>query len=632
MGIDVRGQVVAWAAAGIPLLIAFLQTLLALFGYTSSGAGLTPVAEPVLSVPVFYEAAIVFKDSSTVVMALFGLIVAAWAAQGAAMQLLEHREAAYSTATLSAVLFFALFFGVYAPLASADVPAAQLGAFYLVPIFAAALQLYAVRTYPWNEVVLEETSGDLADLETDLADTRSTFDSGFDARFGRLDELEPVAPGGVEDVRDGRAAFHERLDELASDIEDVRQLDDGEEAANARAALETELAAIDPEAELDGLDERLERALVSGLRTEYGEFVVRSPFDERFRAVNLPTEYRELSVPHAGEDVHVDHVDEVLVDLARDTDDYAAVAEAIEAVDDHRSATRSYIESETAPIVDTIRTTQDRLETVESQVERIDTPFSDRVEQVLVEGHHPELVAVRDVESAVSDARAELHDCAFEEAAQIADGAAEDAGTLVSTVELLTTLESSIDAGHRTVSIPPAVQGAYIAALVPAIRSGYPELAVSFDEASGQLEFDHGDATPEPESDDDSDGVDDTRTDASGTTDTVTSTTGRNDTGRIASPEAVVDGVLYAFRDFASSAEEGERIVQYRTSDLPDSVATADVLGNVERFASRQSDLFDAVDLQGTDPPGYIEFTAADGVSIDRAMEQAHSRFREKYT
>jgi len=56
------------------------------------------------------------------------------------------------------------------------------------------------------------------------------------------------------------------------------------------------------------------------------------------------------------------------------------------------------------------------------------------------------------------------------------------------------------------------------------------------------------------------------------------------------------------------------------------------VLVNVERFAGRQSDLFESVDLQSPEPPGFIEFTPADGESIERSMSTARERFREKYT
>jgi hypothetical protein len=131
---DSRRSLVAWGTAGVPLIVTLVQTLMALFGYTSKSAGVEPVADPLLSVPVLFEAAVVFKDSSVIVMGLFLLIAGAWVGQGVSMFSLEHREAAYGAVTLAAVLFFALFFGVYAPLFSSGVSAIQLLVFSLVPV------------------------------------------------------------------------------------------------------------------------------------------------------------------------------------------------------------------------------------------------------------------------------------------------------------------------------------------------------------------------------------------------------------------------------------------------------------------------------------------------------------------
>lgn len=627
MGIDThrtaRRQAVAWGTAGVPLLVALVQTSLALFGYTSGTAGLTPIAEPILSVPVLFEAAVVFKGSSALVMGLFVLIVAAWAAQGAAMLVAEHREVAYGTATLSAVLFFALFFGVYAPLWSADVPAAQLGAFSLVPVCATALQFYAVGTYPWNDVVLEETSGDLSRLESELARLRSTFESEYDARFGGVEPLEAVAPGGLDRLREGAAAFRERLDAVESGIEEARTLDDAEAARAARADVESTLAELSVERRIGELDDGFERALTSGLRTEYGGFEVESRFGGRYRTVNLPTDYRELPIPGVDGPVHVDHVADELVDLCARVDDYAAVASAVDAVEAHRATVREYVSDREATVADRVETADRRLDTVEEQVDALDAPFRDRTEEVFVAGRDPDVTAVRDVRADLDAARDALHDCRFDEAESLAAAAADDARTLTTTVELLSTLEASVDAGHGSVSVPASVPTASIEAVLPSIRAGYDRVEISLADGGKRLAFVHGgaDETADPDYEDDSDDSDDGDGLAAGPS-----------RERVASPEAVVDEVLYAFRDFQTGATDDERVVQYRLEDLPDAVATRDVLVNVERFASRQSDLFDAVDMQGPEPPGFIEFTPASDTSAARALDRTHHRFREKYT
>jgi len=630
-----HGQTVAWGAAGIPLVVALVQTLMALFGYTSSSAGLTPIADPVLSIPVLFEAAVVFKDSSVVVMGLFLLIALAWGAQGGAMLVVEHREAAYGAATLSAVLFFALFFGVYAPLASADIPLIQLAAFYAVPVCAAALQLFAVVTYPWNEVVLEETGGDLGRLEAEVANERSAFDAAFDARFEGLETLSNVAPGGVRDVRDGAEAFRARLDDIDDDIDEIRTMSDGEAARAARAGVESELAGLDSDARIEELADGFEGALASGIRTEYGEFVVRSEYDERYRTVNLPTNHRELSIPGAGDAVHLDHVDEELESLARTGNSFGAVATAVEAVDEHRQRVRAHVREREAPVVEAISTAGARLDTLDRQLDSMDVPFGDRVEEVLVDGRDPDLDGARDVRADLDRARESLHECQFDEARSTAESAADGAATLVTTAELLSTLEASIDARHATVSIPAEIPDGYIEAIVPAIRSGYDGLDATVAAGGDRIAFTYDDERDEASDPTDAGGAHDTApddtVDRTGRSDAVESGTGRESV-RVAPPEEVLDGVLYAFREFEDGADGDERIAQFRLEDLPDAVATRDVLVNVERFAGRQSDLFESVDLQSPEPPGFIEFTPADGESIERSMSTARERFREKYT
>jgi hypothetical protein len=180
---DSRRSLVAWGTAGVPLIVTLVQTLMALFGYTSKSAGVEPVADPLLSVPVLFEAAVVFKDSSVIVMGLFLLIAGAWVGQGVSMFSLEHREAAYGAVTLAAVLFFALFFGVYAPLFSSGVSAIQLLVFSLVPVVASGLMVYAAYNFPWARTVERQANADIGDIESTLDDAERTYLDEHDRRF-----------------------------------------------------------------------------------------------------------------------------------------------------------------------------------------------------------------------------------------------------------------------------------------------------------------------------------------------------------------------------------------------------------------------------------------------------------------
>jgi hypothetical protein len=310
-------------------------------------------------------------------------------------------------------------------------------------------------------------------------------------------------------------------------------------------------------------------------------------------------------------------------------------AAAVEAVDGHRQRVRAHVREREAQVVEAISTARDRLDTLEGQLDAMDVPFDDRIHEVLIDGRDPDLAGARDLRAELDGARESLHECQFDEARSTAEAAAEDAATLVTTAELLSTLEASIDARHASVSIPAEIPDGYVEAIVPAMRAGDDSLDVRVAAGGDRISFTYdGDAdggnTPadagsgrEPDSDDTADPAERSEGGESGT--------GRESV-RIAPPDEVVDGVLYAFREFENGAGADDRIAQFRLEDLPDAVATRDVLVNVERFAGRQSDLFESVDLQSPEPPGFIEFTPADGESIERSMATAHRRFREKYT
>jgi hypothetical protein len=93
----------------------------------------------------------------------------------------------------------------------------------------------------------------------------------------------------------------------------------------------------------------------------------------------------------------------------------------------------------------------------------------------------------------------------------------------------------------------------------------------------------------------------------------------------------VVDEVLYVLRELSTAAERGETFLQYNLDDLPSSMATADVLVNTRRFVERQTDLFDRVELQSPEPPGFFELTAAADTDVDTALSTARERFRDRH-
>jgi hypothetical protein len=634
MDLRARKQTAAWILSGIPLLVATIQTVLALFGYTSSSAGLTPIAEPILSIPVLFEAAVVFKDSSVIVMGLFLLIALAWGGQGVATLWAEHREASYGAATLSAVLFFALFFGVYSPLLSAEIPTVQLGLFYCVPVLAAGLQFYAVATYPWNETVLEETGTNLGELSAELESIQTTFESGYQRRFEDVDQLSIVAPNGVEQMQADADTFRDRLDELEEKIETTRELDDGAQAAAAVREIEGEIGNLAPENRLDGLDSALREALKRGIGTRYNEISIDSELGDSFVIANLPTEYRELRIPEFDGPVRLNELRQTLEDLTKQADTVAPVTAAISAVEQHISELEAYISNQEGPVVAHTREAEQGLETVEELLDKIDTPFETRVEDVLINGVVDGIDGASDIEQQLESAHKNLLNCNFDAAEREADTAATTASTLVTTTELLSIIATKLDTGGGKATIPNSDVRVYIDELLPAMENTISSYTITVTPGD-QLEFQPKSTSPSGSDDEEAstsvktDGEADLTETSTDTTETdQQSSSTRNE--RVASPEDVVDEVLYALREFEAAATSADR-VEYQTDDLPDHVASRDVLINLQRFANRQSDLFDEVEIQDDAPPGHISFASGD-TSVKRALKQTHQRFREKYT
>jgi len=107
--------------------------------------------------------------------------------------------------------------------------------------------------------------------------------------------------------------------------------------------------------------------------------------------------------------------------------------------------------------------------------------------------------------------------------------------------------------------------------------------------------------------------------------------TAGEETETVAQPDAVVDEVLYVLRELSTAAERGDTFLQYSLEELPSSMANPDVLVNLRRFAERQTDLFDRVDLQSPEPPGFLELTADGDTDVEEAVTTTRERFRERH-
>lgn len=630
MELDSDVSVGAWVVAGVPLLVTFGQTVLALLDWTSQDLGVYDLLSPLFAIDVVFEAAVVFKQQPGVVVFLFLLIATAWVVQGAGMLVMRNRDIAVGAAGFASVTYLVLFFGVYSTLLGRGIGTLQLGGFFLVPLAASALLVTAALAHDWSSDVLDRASGELGDLEVAVEDARDTFDDTFEARIGDLDALRSVAPSGVSEAKAERDAFHERCDELLSEVRALEGTEDAARLQSEVSRLESRVDGLAPVESVEKVAADLRRRVESGVRTKFANFGVTSQYGGSYTLSNLPTEYREVTLPGDGSAVHVEDLGDVLTRRLEADDSLATVATAVSAADDHCERVESFVADQEAAVANRIDDVEGRLATVEEQVERLPDGVADRVRDLLVENRDESVEGAAAIRRQVRDAKAALHDCRFDDADRLLSTAEADSRTLVTVAEFLRSLGGRLQHGGSAVDLPPAVDDAVVEAVAPAFATHYGvEVAV----ADGRVEV--ADDSEERSADStrletaESDTVD--VEDSTGAPD-ETDEDERDDDGAAKRPEEVLDSALYFLRELEEHAREtDDNRVQFQTGDLPPGIGTPATLSNVERFLAHQSDLFEEVTLQSTETPAFFEVLVADESEPAAAFRTARERFIERY-
>jgi hypothetical protein len=626
----------AWAVAGVPLLVTLVQTVLALLNWTSRDLGVNGLLAPVFDVDVVFEAAVIFKQQPAVVTVLFLLIAAAWVVQGAAMRIMRNRDVAFAAAGFASVTYLVLFFGVYSALFDRGIATVQLVGFFLVPLAASALLVGAVLRHDWSMDVIDEQSGQLGDLQAAIEEARTEFDAAFDARIGDLDALRDVAPSGVSEAAGEREAFHERCDDLLAEVESLEGTADPTRLQSEVSRLEARVDELDPRAAVDRIAADLRRRVESGVRTELGGFGVTSRFGGSYTLSNLPTEYREVTLPGDDSAVHVEDLGDVLARRLETGDSLSTIAAAMSAATDHCDRVESFVTEQEADVADRIEDVNGRLDTVENQVDRLPGGVRDRVRDVLVENRDDAIDGAATIRREVRDAKSALHDCQFDEADRLVDEAEAQSRALVTAAEFLRSLDGRIDHGGSAVDVPRAVDESMVRAVAPAFASHYDtEVTVT----DGRVKIGQGQGPQGTDSSTDAeldtDAVDpEVGSGEAGSEDPETAVVDESASDEPAEkrPEEVLDSALYFLRELEEHGQQADdQRVQFQTDDLPPGIATPSTLSNVERFLAHQSDLFEEVTLQSTEPPAFLEVVVADEVRPGSALRTARERFIERY-
>ncbi|OLZ42576.1 hypothetical protein A6E15_17120 [Natrinema saccharevitans] len=411
----------------------------------------------------------------------------------------------------------------------------------------------------------------------------------FEDRIGEatLERLAPIAPDAVERVRElvaeGRVADREGLDRAE------RELRRG-----------------------------LEEALADG-RLDVG---VTGPDGRAYEIVNLPSRYRELSLPPTGETVHVDAAERAVRDRLEDGSIREA-AMAAAAVDDHREAVRRHVRDREEAIVDRRREIEATLSDVRELVDRLEGALADRVAEFVLEGRHDDVVGVSEIERRISDATRQLYRCSFDDARRALRDADEAADELLVTVDFLGGLVGTIEHGSGRVAIPAGVSTALMTDLEPIVERQYDVDATIDGDA-----FVVADRGPTGERPSPTDGVGEPA-DATAVGEPDDGSTAVTESRSAVAPEAVADEILFVLRELDGSPDGAT--VQCQTERLPDGVARAAVLEELAAFCRRQTDLVQGVDLQEGAPPGFLEIEFAGRTTPRDGLDALQERFVERH-
>lgn len=599
--------VIAWGLAGVPILLTVVQTALAMLETTLGSAGFGAVQRAIRSIDVFDAAALLMWESPTLVFALFILIAGAWMSQGIVQFRYRNRDLTFAAAGLVSVLFFVLFLSVYSPLLNRGVPTVQTIGFFSVPVIASSAAIGAAYFHDWNADIVEEKSANLTAVATDVERKTDQFEQLFRTRIGNVDELAELAPTGVDRAQECRYEFIETGDQIVDEI-DATEGQSADQLRSDVASFEKRVAGLDPETVVSEIEAELREYVASGVRTTYGDTKIWSRYNRSYELVNLQGRFREVDLHSFDTTVHVNRVDQVLLDRIENGTAPANIAAAVGELEEHLDAIRNHITDREASFATLESSAKDDIDTAESKIVQFDKGVSDRLEELLIDGRHDELPSARVVLDKLELGKEALHDCQFDSAIQEAEDARSSADRLVTQVEFLWSVVGAIDHGGSRVSLPEGEHSTLVEAVKPVFEREYE---VEYEIVGGDIRISHlDDPTPEQE-------------EPTPTADT---------TEEQVRPEEIIDSVLFVFRELkaAGKATDGDR-TELQTDDLPGSVTTPAVLDQIETFGRRQSDVLEQIVIQADAPPGFIELVPADGVPADRAIDTLHERYRERY-
>ncbi|ELY44702.1 hypothetical protein [Natronorubrum tibetense] len=428
---------------------------------------------------------------------------------------------------------------------------------------------------PANQTETEATTA------TETADPKAEFEERIGSQT--LDRLEPIAPEAVERVRTRRPGDREERTETVDQLE--RELRRGVEDAIVNGDL-------DP-----------------SLTSRYGE---------SYEIVNLPSRYREVTLPPSNETIHITDLESVAGDALEHEAGVRTVEKTVSPLYDHCREIESYVEQREEAFATQYTALERTLEDIRELTDRLEGSLGERISEFVLEGRHGEIDGVVEIERQLEAATRSLHRCAFDEATRTLRDARRESDELLLTVDFLGGLVGTIEHGSAQIEIPDGVSVAFITDLTSVVERAY-DVTVEL-EGRTIIVDDHSESVT---------GSDRT---ADSTVTSVSSDDSASQTGqqreRIA-PESVADELLFILRELDSVGDS--ETVECQTEQLPETVARPEVLSELATFCRRQTDIVATVELQDGAPPGFLELEFVDQFGASSGLKALRERFTDRY-
>lgn len=585
-----RGAIGAWVIAGIPLGVLLVQAVIAEFinGDTAGAAA------------GVYGASTAAGTDGILVAGLCLLAVLGWIGLGLTTFVVGNRELGSAMGIGTAVVV--LLFGLSAVTGGSDIAGIEIA-------LAATVVVVTVGGVIGTVGLLPQQSG---------RQQTNTLSTAFvDPTEGEREASAPDTSSQVtEPIHDANQPGRERHDTTPSTAHshDISQstLDRIE-----RVAPEA-VAQVEQGDSLKDAETVLYRGIEDAIAKGQFDMSVTSTYGQPYEIVNLPTRFRELSIPATDGSCHVSKTEQQLQSWIDDaTIPLRDVAYAVEAMADHRNEISQFIEDHEATFADQATEIEATLSTTQRLTDQIAGSVGERLRMLVLESRHMEVNGASEISAGIEAAKSDLHRCSFDQAIHQLETLATDADQLLTAVEFFRSLVGGIEHGQQSASIPNETAQRLFEELEGLLEQQY---GVSLTLRDGEVVLESTRGQPEPSTSSWSPGQENSEP------------TGRTDAGASqVEPAAVADEILFVLRELGREQASGS-IVEYQTEQLPDSVADPGVFDELVTFCQRQPDIVEHATVQSGAPPGFLEIEFNEQTTVAAGTSELVDRFVDRYS